>query len=411
MRWLVLLLLLLLGGAGALFIAATDDEPLVKRSEAIAPDAVAQARRLFLANDPRQLLPGEQRRVALPALLIDEAINYLVTRSLHGRGALVLAEDLAEVRVTLPVPWPQWPGQRFLNVRTLISESRGEPRIAAAAVGTTPIPARLAEFILLSTVRALGYGQEWDMARSAVRQLTFEPRQGAVLVDFVWQPALLDKARSAVIDPAEVPRFEHATRTLAALLDHKAPGTARPLREVLKPMLEVSGSEGLKQRRTALLVLALYAAEKNLAQLVPAARQWPQPHRVTLTLRNREDSAQHFVVSAALAAWTGEPAADAIGLYKELDDARHGSGFSFADLAADRAGTRFGELVAQHPERLDALLSGEVTDAEIMPRLDDLPEYLSQREFLRRFGGPGAPAYQTMIGEIERRLAAMPLYR
>ena len=34
---------------------------------------------------------------------------------------------------------------------------------------------------------------------------------------------------------------------------------------------------------------------------------------------------------------------DVIGLYKEIEDSRGGSGFSFNDIAADRAGTRFGE--------------------------------------------------------------------
>ena len=410
MRWLVFVALSLLAGAGTLFVVLTDGAPLVKRSETISPDAVAQARRLFLFNDPRRMLAGEQRRVALPATLIDEGINYLASRALHGRGALVLAEDMAEVRLALRTPWPRWLGERFLNLRVIINESQGEPRIAAAAIGTMTISSRLAEFVLLSTVRAFGYEQEWLLARGAVRRLTFEPRQGAVLVDFVWQPALLDRARNVAIDAADLPRFERAQRTLVALLDHKAPGTAMPLREVLKPMLDDDAGQQ-RQRRAALLVLALYAAEKNLAHLVPAARDWPRPHVVTLTLRDREDSAQHFVVSAALAAWTGEPAAEAIGLYKELDDARHGSGFSFADLAADRAGTRFGELVAQHPERLDALLQSALTDADLMPPLDGLPEYLSQREFLRRFGGPGAPAYRRMIDEIERRFAAMPLYR
>ncbi|MBK7813600.1 MAG: hypothetical protein IPJ52_04425 [Rhodocyclaceae bacterium] len=86
-------------------------------------------------------------------------------------------------------------------------------------------------------------------------------------------------------------------------------------------------------------MLALYIAEKNWPP-IPVARQWPQPHRVTLTLRDREDSAQHFVVSAALAAWAGEPAAEAIGVYKELDDARHGAAL-VRRPRRDRAGTRF----------------------------------------------------------------------
>lgn len=405
MRGLLVFLLAIAGGASALLLLVTDSRPLVERGESISPDAVAQARRLLLTNDPRRMLPGEQRRVALPATLVDEGINYLASRVLHGRGALVMKEDAAEIRLTRHVSLPIM--DRFLNLRAVVDEAAGEPRIAAAALGDLAIPARLAEFALAAVVRAFGYEREWTLARGALRRLTFEPGRHAVIVDFVWAPELLNRARSVAIDAAELPRFEHAHRTLVALLDHKTPGTALPLREVLKPML---GNDG-RQRRAALLVLALYVAEKDLAQLIPVARQWPRPHRVTLTLRDREDSAQHFVGSAALAAWAGEPVAQAIGVYKEIDDARHGSGFSFADLEADRAGQRFGELVLRQPERIDALLRTDFADTDLMPAQEGLPEYLYQPEFRRRYGGPGTPAYRAVEAEIERRLATLPLYR
>jgi hypothetical protein len=103
--------------------------------------------------------------------------------------------------------------------------------------------------------------------------------------------------------------------------------------------------------------------------------------------------------------------AEAIGLSKELDDARHGSGFSFTDLAADRAGTRFGELITQHPDRLDLLLRADFDDDEIMPALAGLPEDLSQHKLQKQFGGSGSPAYQRMTDEIGRRLDLMPLYQ
>lgn len=50
---------------------------------------------------------------------------------------------------------------------------------------------------------------------------------------------------------------------------------------------------------------------------------------------------------------------------------------------------------------------------EIRPTLHPaaLPEYLDEGEFRRRYGAPGSPACQPMAAEIERRLAALPLYR
>ncbi len=60
------------------------------------------------------------------------------------------------------------------------------------------------------------------------------------------------------------------------------------------------------------------------------------------TLRGREDWARHYCLSAALAV-AGTPfASDSGGLIKEqLDALAKGSGFSFGDLMADRAGIRF----------------------------------------------------------------------
>lgn len=117
------------------------------------------------------------------------------------------------------------------------------------------------------------------------------------------------------------------------------------------------------------------------------------------------------MISAALAAWAGEPLADAIGLYKELSDSRHGSGFSFADLAADRAGTIFGELLIKHPARVDELLHSPFADAALTPALADFPGPMNERDFQQRFGSPGSPAYQQVLDEIDRRIFALPLYR
>ena len=122
------------------------------------------------------------------------------------------------------------------------------------------------------------------------------------------------------------------------------------------------------------------------------------------------DLAQHFAISAALAAWAGEPLANTIGLDKEVDDARGGSGFSFADLAADRAGTRFGELAVRQPARLAAALAGGLGSEAIMPATDGLPEPMQADAFRRRFGHVGSAAYQQVVDDIEQRIAALALF-
>lgn len=407
--WLAGTLLLLVLAAGGLLLLALDGKPLIERSETISQAAVNQARWLFHTNDPRRLQSGEARRTAIPAALLDEGINYLAGRSLHGRGALVLGEETAEIRISARVPL--LPGERYLNLRATFHEGPGEPKIVAAAIGTLPIPASLLERLLTAAIQGAGYGPEWTLARQAVRELSFEPRFQRIVVSYVWESALLDRARSIAFKPDDLVRIRSAHSALAALFDHHAPGRPVPLADILRATLDIDGADQYDNRRAALLVLGVYLAEKNIAALIPEARDWPPLRPVAPMLAGRIDSAQHFVVSATLAAWAGEPVADAIGVYKEMADSRHGSGFSFADLAADRAGTRFGEALSRRDARLDALLKKDFTDREIIPQISDLPEAISAGEFQRRFGTTASPAYRQLTAEIERRLDTIPLYK
>jgi hypothetical protein len=116
-------------------------------------------------------------------------------------------------------------------------------------------------------------------------------------------------------------------------------------------------------------------------------------------------------VSALVSSQNGGTLADAVGRTKEIDDSQFGSGFSFVDLAADRAGTLFGEVAIRSPSRVEAALAAGLSEANIMPSVADLPESMTAAQFAERFGAIGAPRYAAMMQRIESRLAALPLYR
>jgi hypothetical protein len=155
-----------------------------------------------------------------------------------------------------------------------------------------------------------------------------------------------------------------------------------------------------------------FANDRPLGQMVPAAYDWPRPQPLTVTLRQRQDFALHFLISAVIAAEAGTPLADAVGLWKEMADARRGgSGFSFNDLAADRAGTRFGELAVRDPSRLQSRVATGLDDADLLPEVSDLPEHLPEFEFAARYGGVSGAGYRRLLADIESRIDALPLYR
>lgn len=397
-----LLITLLTSG---LLLAVLDTKPLVDRGDAISPASVDQAKHLVAANDPRRQQAGEIRTVAVPAALIDEGINYVAGRYLHARGAFALTDDAGEVRITFALP-----GRRFLNLRALAHGIEGKLRIVDARLGSIPVPTTFVEFAIARTVSALGFDREWRLAENAIQHISFNQDQATVSVTYTWEPGILDRARAVALSPEEIARLREARLALAALFAHRAPGSRIRLSEVLMAILPVSGAP-IKQGRASLLVLSSYLADKDLAALVPAARNWPRVHWVNITLAGRHDLAQHFVISAALAAWAGEPVADAIGLYKELEDAHHGSGFSFIDLTADRAGTRFGEALLRKPEGLLETIKKALSDEQLLPVVNDLPEDLHEPEFKRRFESHESPQFKAMAHEIERRLDTLPLYR
>lgn len=48
---------------------------------------------------------------------------------------------------------------------------------------------------------------------------------------------------------------------------------------------------------------------------------------------------------------------------------------------------------------------------DFMPETADLPEFMPEAEFKRRFGGTQGQAYRQMMALIERRIEALPINR
>ena len=102
-----------------------------------------------------------------------------------------------------------------------------------------------------------------------------------------------------------------------------------------------------------------------------------------------------------------------VGLAKEFNDTHGGTGFSFTDLAADRAGASFGKVAVDSEEsarRVQAILSENSDEAMYMPTIKDLPENLSLEDFANRFGDLDSPEFMELKKKIEDRIASCPLY-
>jgi hypothetical protein len=171
--------------------------------------------------------------------------------------------------------------------------------------------------------------------------------------------------------------------------------------------------EAVQQNRAAILALGIAIGHERLARLAGLERQSRLVQEAAalrrgLTIRGREDWARHYALSAALAILDHPLVSDAGGLLKEqLDALTGGSGFSFGDLAADRAGVRFAEVATRSEADAEAIrerISGGFLVDDFFPQISDLPEGLTVEQFRTEYGGVGSTRYREQVREIETRL-------
>ncbi len=165
--------------------------------------------------------------------------------------------------------------------------------------------------------------------------------------------------------------------------------------------------------RARLLALAMITVSPEVGQLVgstPSADKGCTPARAATLLNKRLDLPKHWALSAALSASLGANASSAMGVWKEMaDSSEGGSGFSYADRAADRMGIFVAERLAD-PARAPALQKwlANVTQAQLLPiQKLALAEGMSESEFAARYDTVDSARDKAVIARIDATLAAI----
>ena len=404
-------LLALLSAVAVALWMALEAAPLVAHSLAVSTDDIEHARRLIEKNDPRDVAGRGPRSLDVSQHDIDLMLDHAARRFFKAAARVVLQPGAAVVQVSVPVN--AGPLGRWINIDALLRETNALPEVDHLTIGTLPVPAVLADRLLPSLFAYLDASAESRIASDLVRSVSFA--QGRMRVVYEWSDDIPKRLLEALLPQPDQERI-HAYSDRLVDVAQAMPGGSVSLARLLPPMFELArqrsaSGEAALENRAALITLAFYANGRGLSAIIPAAKSWRQPRLLAVTLNARNDSPLHFLISAALAAEAGSRLSDAIGLYKEVDDSRGGSGFSFNDLAADRAGTRFGELALNAPNKLQAAMVPGLTERDFMPDVADLEESIQAADFKRRFGSTDSPAYQKIMAGIEQRVAASPIFR
>lgn len=190
------------------------------------------------------------------------------------------------------------------------------------------------------------------------------------------------------------------------------------------------GKNAKSENQAALLALIIYFGSPNFELMIGdishlSLKESRQKQYLinNVRLSGRNDLQQHFIYSLALQLISTVRVSYTVGELKELLDSNiGGSGFSFADLMADRAGTRFA-MLATRTDASAVKIQAKITLARqalfkntthqliLLPHISGLPEGLNQFEFEKKYQNVNSPAYQKMISSIEQHLSTLAIYQ
>jgi hypothetical protein len=419
----LVLLLLALGFA----VLALEPKPALVDP---VPLASAEKRRLvelFQGKNPRKIPPGETRTLRLTGPELDRLVAWAAqVAGARVRPALHLQAGGLSATASLRVPRTA----RWLNVeasaRARIEQGRLAAEDAALRIGRFRLPSWLMEALTPFLVAGLQHDRDLRRVWPAVESLAFTADHATLryarvemppglVARLVWGEQASEATRTAV--------YAYVDRLLAELA--AAPeGDARFARALELALgfareRAAAGQPAADENLAALLALGITLGHPRLAHAVGERPGAEGSGRLTAlvphaTLRGRRDWARHFAVSGALTVLAAVAPSDAAGLLKEELDADGGSGFSFADLLADRSGTTFADVATRDEwsaRRMQERLAAGFRVDDFFPMAADLPEGIQYDELESRYGGVRGAAYRQLAAEIERRLALCAAYR
>lgn len=391
-----------------------DDAPTIEPPAEFRRTDLAWVKEQLRKHDPRGQTPDMVHSIRLDEDELNRLLNYAVELRRVSGVAAELTPGMATLTATLAVP--SNPYGRYLNLSAEVAEVPGGIRIQSLRLGSLPLPGALADRLAQFAHRWLRRDETYATLADAFAQVSFDENQATL--DYRWRPELLTqlerKSAELLIAREDQARMLAYAEQLDALLKPHPHGSTVPLASLVAPLFahaQASGGDAAAENRAAITALAAYLSGISLPRLLEgdsaSIRRAP---RVLLSLHGRRDFAEHFVLSAGITVNGSSRLANAIGLIKEEEDADLGSGFSFTDLAANRAGVQLGErATGEAAARVQGHLATARDDADLLPDFRDLPEFMPQAEFDRRFGPIGGARYQKVIDRIDARLAAHPL--
>lgn len=429
-RWLwILLLFLVLSLPIVTGLAVIENQPVVADTRATRVKDAEGARKLA-KQVADKLLYGKTGVLSDVILAAGEqdlngvfAIAHRSFPWLHGLAQI--SDEAFELKATLHLP--SNPVGEFINMSLQIESSDSGPGIRRVTVGHLSLsgePAHQAMRLLFTVLLGEDGAYFFDsvnMTRVAHGRIIFRVRS---MPDLPMRLARIKQRVKGVRDDTalfgDVDSIRGYYKTLQSLVESRRGERKLSLFELASPLFDNAArnqGDPVAENRAAILAMAIPFGNWRVEQMIGDIRSGENPVErylgSSVKLGGRVDLRQHFLVSAALKIFVDSGFSNGIGEFKELLDAGDGgSGFSFADLAADRAGVRFAEQATGPDTALSfqRYVARNPDESHYLPNIKNLPEGISEQSFNVLFGDVESTAYRTLVQAIDNCVGNLPAY-
>ncbi len=398
-----------------LIVFGISDTPTVAIGWTLTHDDIVRAKKILYEGSKTK--PDEIGTIELTQPDINLAANYLFNRYRKSAVKIELKDNIIRFVVTMTLP-KNYLGQ-YLNISFRFgNEGNNElPSLKKFKAGELLLPAKFSAFVIDNIIRRTSLNEYFILATRPIRSIIID--QEKVTISYHSSLENLIQAQNVLADGGKNNDLDIYQQKLTDVIAQHDSTWRLSLADLLKPLFTLAYQRSnlenaIDENKMAIITINNYVNRKETKKFLslPLATLNTDKRYPTF-LYKRIDLAQHFIGSAAITASMNDQISKTVGEEKELSDAQGGSGFSFVDLAADKAGTRFGEMATSSPESARKLQKkiSEIKDyTDFMPDPSDLPEHMDDTEFKRRFESVDSAIYQELSKKIDERITATPIY-
>ena len=392
-----------------LLLFAIDDTPLLKMHQGLNRDDIQRAKQIL------HLTPEERdqiKTIVLNQKDINIAVNYLLNHFFENTVQIQVGEQIIFAQIAVFVPKTIW-GQ-YLDFSFKLLQTDTGVKIKSFKIGEISVPDPAANYLIPAIAHTTPLRKYWQLADNYVKDIRFTPDG----LQISYLGSMVQAAKQLAIQKhREYPNLHLYQQQINDIVSQHDPAWRLSLMELLQPLFSSAyqrstDDNAIQENRAVIIAVGSYIYKHELRRYLPLGLVYSTEYQVFAY--KRIDIPQHFIASALLAAVDASLLSEQLAVDKELGDAEQGSGFSFIDLTADRAGTRFGQLAIASPKQareLQRQLSEAKDYTAIIPNIQGLPEQMDEPTFNSRFGNTGSQPYRDMIAEIDKRIADLPLYQ